>query len=62
MHAAISNIESTRSVALFEPVFFRALYLTSDEQVLESAARFFANYADQVTAGEPEMISEMIDF
>jgi pimeloyl-ACP methyl ester carboxylesterase len=62
LHAAISRAERIRGLTLFEPVFFRSLYLARDEDAFESAARFFSAYADRVTTGEPELISEMIDY
>jgi pimeloyl-ACP methyl ester carboxylesterase len=62
LHAAISHAERIHCLTLLEPVFFRSLYLVRDEDAFESAARFFSVYADRVTAGEPEMVGEMIDY
>jgi pimeloyl-ACP methyl ester carboxylesterase len=62
LHAAISHAERVHSLTLFEPVFFRSLYLARDQDAFETAARFFSAYADRVTRGEPEMVSEMIDY
>ena len=47
---------------LFEPVFFRALYLSHNDQVLLPAKRFFVAYAERVTGGEPAAVGEMIDY
>jgi pimeloyl-ACP methyl ester carboxylesterase len=62
LHAAVMCPDRAHSLALFEPVFFRALYLAHDEQLFELAARFFAAYADRVTGGEPAAVSEMIEY
>lgn len=62
LHAALSHADRVDSLALFEPVFFRALDLAGDLQVLEPAARFFAAYADRVTSGEPAAVGDMIDY
>lgn len=43
-------------------MFFRALDLAGDVRALEPAERFFAAYADRVTAGDPAAVGEMIDY
>jgi pimeloyl-ACP methyl ester carboxylesterase len=62
LHAAIAQPDRIRRLALFEPVFFRALTLAGDDQAFALAARFFAAYADRVTGGEPTAVSEMFDY
>lgn len=62
IHASLAHAGQVRSLALFEPVFFRALRLAGDEQTLGPAARFFAAYADRVTGGEPGVVREMVDY
>jgi pimeloyl-ACP methyl ester carboxylesterase len=62
LHAAVSQSDLVENLLLFEPVFFRALDLAGDKQTLESAAAFFTAYADRVTGGEPDAVSEMIDY
>jgi pimeloyl-ACP methyl ester carboxylesterase len=62
LHAAVSHADLVHSLMLFEPVFFRALYLAGDKQTFESAALFFAAYAERVTGGEPTAVGEMIDY
>jgi pimeloyl-ACP methyl ester carboxylesterase len=47
---------------LFEPVFFRALFLAGDLKAFELAVQFFSAYADRVTGGEPAAVGEMIDY
>jgi pimeloyl-ACP methyl ester carboxylesterase len=62
LHAAISHAGLVRSLVLFEPVFFRALHLAGDTEMLEPASRFLTAYADRVTGGEPAAVSEMVDY
>jgi pimeloyl-ACP methyl ester carboxylesterase len=62
LHAALKHPDRVDSLALFEPVFFRALDLAGDVRMLEPAERFFAAYADRVADGEPAAVGEMIDY
>ncbi len=62
LHAAVANPSKVTTLTLFEPVFFRALELSGEDAVLQPATRFFAAYADRVTGGEPEAVSDMIDY
>jgi pimeloyl-ACP methyl ester carboxylesterase len=62
LHAAVSNRSKVGRLTLLEPVFFRALHLVGDKEVLEPAVRFFSAYADRVTGGEPEAVCDMIDY
>lgn len=62
LHAAIARPRSVQSLVLFEPVFFRALYLAGEQQTLEPAVRFFNAYADRVERGESAAVAEMIDY
>jgi pimeloyl-ACP methyl ester carboxylesterase len=62
LHAAMTHADRVAGLALFEPVFFRALALAGDEAALATATGFFAPYAERVTGGEPEAVAEMIDF
>jgi pimeloyl-ACP methyl ester carboxylesterase len=62
LHAAVSHAAQIQSLALFEPVFFRALQLTGDKQVLAPIERFFSAYADRVAAGESDAVDEMFDY
>jgi len=48
-------------VALFEPVFFRALQLTNDA-ALAPAAAHFENYVGRVLAGEDNVVRLMVDY
>jgi pimeloyl-ACP methyl ester carboxylesterase len=47
LHAALNHPDRVDSLALFEPVFFRALDLAGDVRVIEPAESFFAAYADR---------------
>jgi pimeloyl-ACP methyl ester carboxylesterase len=62
LHAALGRPDRIVDLTVLEPVFFRALELTGNEAVRAPAARFFAGYADRVTGGRPEAVSEMVDF
>jgi pimeloyl-ACP methyl ester carboxylesterase len=62
LHAAMSTPDRVARLTLLEPVFFRALALAGDDQELARATQFFSSYAKRVTGGEPEAVSEMIDF
>jgi pimeloyl-ACP methyl ester carboxylesterase len=62
LHAAILHAGRLHSLVLFEPVFFRALHLTGEEQAFLPAAHFFQAYADRATGGEPAAVSEMFDY
>jgi pimeloyl-ACP methyl ester carboxylesterase len=62
LHAAIAHADRVDSLMLFEPVFFRALYLSHNDQVLLPKKRFFAAYAERVTGGEPAAVGEMVDY
>jgi len=62
LHAAIKCADSVHSLALFEPVFLRALHLAGDESKFEEVAGFFADYADRVVGLERAAISEMINY
>lgn len=62
LHAAVLRPGKVRSLTLLEPVAFRALELVGDEATLAAAKRFFVDYADRVIGGEPDAVSEMIDY
>ena len=62
LHAALMESDRVQRLTLLEPVFFRALALSGDTTTLDPAARFFSAYADRVTGGQPEAVSEMIEF
>jgi pimeloyl-ACP methyl ester carboxylesterase len=62
LHAAIAHADRVESLALFEPVFFRALHLSGDSEVLAPAKRFFSGYAERVAGGEAAAVGEMFDY
>ncbi len=62
LHAAIKCADSVHSLALFEPVFFRAMELAGDGPDIEPLSGFFADYADRVAGFELAAIREMIDY
>jgi pimeloyl-ACP methyl ester carboxylesterase len=62
LHAAIARPRSVQSLVLFEPVFFRALYLAGVQQALEPEVRFFRAYAGGVERRESAAVAEMIDY
>jgi pimeloyl-ACP methyl ester carboxylesterase len=62
LHAAVKCADRIHSLALFEPVFFRALDLAGDWPDIKALLGFFADYADRVAGFEPAAISEMIDY
>lgn len=49
-------------LALFEPVFFRALHLTGDKAALDPAVAHFEDYAGRALAAEPGVVRLMIDY
>lgn len=53
---------SVARLALFEPVFFRALELTGDRAALDPAAVHFETYAGRALAAEPGVVRLMIDY
>ena len=59
LQAAPGTVER---LALFEPVFFRALQLTDDRAALDPAAAHFENYAGRAIVGEPAVVRLMIDY
>lgn len=61
LHAALAKSEIA-NLTLLEPVFFRALDLTSEDVKLKRSVQFFEDYAARVIGGEAEAVSEMIDF
>lgn len=62
LHIAAKHPLRIAGLAVFEPVFFRALELQGDTAALEAAGGFFTDYVSRVSAGEPDAIAEMIDF
>ncbi|MBL8567718.1 MAG: alpha/beta hydrolase [Phreatobacter sp.] len=62
LHVAAKQPRRLAGLAVFEPVFFRALELQGDAAVLGGASRFFAEYVSRVASGEPDAIGRMIDF
>jgi pimeloyl-ACP methyl ester carboxylesterase len=49
-------------MVLFEPVFFRALQITGNRDILDPAAAYFASYAARALAGESGVVRLMIDY
>ena len=49
-------------LALFEPVFFRALHLAGDRAALDPAIAHFEDYAGRALAAEPGVVRLMIDY
>lgn len=49
-------------LALFEPVFFRALHLTGDKEALDPAVAHFEDYAGRALAAEPGVVRLMTDY
>lgn len=62
LHVAAAAPDRIRGLALFEPVFFRALALNGDRAVLDTAERFFAAYAARAAAGEKNAVADMVDY
>jgi pimeloyl-ACP methyl ester carboxylesterase len=62
IHAALQRPGLVRGLALFEPVFFRALHLAGETETHESARRFFTLYADRVLSGRIEAVADLIDY
>lgn len=62
LHAALARPGRVRGLALFEPVFFRALALAGDRAVLAAAEAHFGDYVRRVAGGEHGAVSRMIDF
>lgn len=62
LHAAMAQPEKIRGLVLFEPVFFRGLFLAGDSKTLMEAGSFFEDYIARVERGEPLAVSRMIDF
>ncbi|TAJ84153.1 alpha/beta hydrolase [Reyranella sp.] len=63
VQAALQAVPGTvERLALFEPVFFRALQLMDDRAALDPAAAHFEDYAGRAIAGEPAVVRLMIDY
>lgn len=62
LHVAAKQPHRLAGLAVFEPVFFRALELQGARTMLESAGSFFADYVARVSSGDPDAIGQMIDF
>lgn len=62
LHAALQLRERVAGVLLLEPVFMRALALAGEHEVLEATRSFFQSYVDRIASGQPEAVSQMIDF
>ena len=62
LHAAAQTAHNVRGLLLLEPVFFRALTLTDNNQAVDNAGRFFESYITRVEAGDPSAVSLMIDY
>ncbi|WP_170181788.1 alpha/beta fold hydrolase [Phreatobacter stygius] len=62
LHVMAASPDRIRGLALFEPVFFRALELNGDQAALNEAGRFFASYATRAAAEEKDAIADMIDY
>src|SRR6185295_10268371 len=62
LHAALLHVDKLRGLALFEPVFMRALALAGEDAALTSATQFFAAYTDRVQAGESDAVGSMVDY
>lgn len=54
--------EAVERIVLFEPVYFRALQLTGDDDALAPAAAYFEDYARRALAGEPAVVRLMVDY
>lgn len=62
LHAALARRERVKGLALFEPVFFRALALTGAHDVLAAGRAHFDDYVRRVEAGDNGAVSRMIAF
>ncbi len=64
LHVALQAAapDRIRGLALFEPVFFRALALNGDAAIRDEAFRFFTAYAARAAAGEKNAVADMVDY
>ncbi|MBN8938677.1 MAG: alpha/beta hydrolase [Rhizobiales bacterium] len=64
LHVALQTAshDRIRGLALFEPVFFRALALNGGQAIRDEAFRFFAAYAARAAAGEKNAVAGMVDY
>jgi len=62
LHAAVCRREHVAGLALFEPVFVRALDLVGDRSSRVDAQAFCTTYLARVELAEPDAIGLMIDF
>lgn len=60
--AVQASAGTVEKMVLFEPVFFRALQITGDRDVLDPAAAYFEAYAARALAGEAGVVRLMIDY
>ncbi|CEJ14344.1 Non-heme chloroperoxidase [bacterium YEK0313] len=62
LHVMARAPARVRALALFEPVFFRALELSGDTAALDEAGRYFSAYAARAAIGERDAIIDMVDY
>lgn len=62
LHVAAAAPDRVRGLALFEPVFFRALALNGNRELLDEAHHFFSDYAARAAAGEKNAVASMVDY
>lgn len=62
LHVLAKVPDRIQALALFEPVFFRALELAGETGPLEAARRHFSAYAVRAAAEEPDAIIDMVDY
>jgi pimeloyl-ACP methyl ester carboxylesterase len=62
LHAALARPDLVRGVALFEPVFLRALALAGEQAAFDVAAEHFTAYVRHVAAGDNAAVTSMVDY
>jgi pimeloyl-ACP methyl ester carboxylesterase len=62
LHAAVGDHDQVAGLLLFEPVFLRALELSTACETLQAAKAFFVTYLVRAEFAETDAIGLMIDF